>query len=97
MDFGLSEDQLMLEETVRELRGDAVEEGPSATLDLPVPMSIPRSYIRDENLRMEVYRKLAAENPEAHTLHYNLGLIYLKLSQYHEAEQSLLRAQQCAL
>ncbi len=50
----------MLEETVRELRGDAVEEGPSATLDLPVPMSIPRSYIRDENLRMEVYRKLAA-------------------------------------
>jgi transcription-repair coupling factor (superfamily II helicase) len=40
--------------------GEAVEEGPSATLDLPVPMSIPRSYIGDENLRMEIYRKLAA-------------------------------------
>lgn len=50
----------MLEETVRELRGEAVEEGPSATLDLPVPMSIPREYISDESLRMEVYRKLAA-------------------------------------
>jgi tetratricopeptide (TPR) repeat protein len=42
----------------------------------------------------EVYRKLAAENPDAHTLHYNLGLIYLKLDQHHEAEQALLRAQQ---
>ena len=27
----------------------------------------------------EVYRKLAAESPEAHTLFYNLGLIYFKL------------------
>jgi len=50
----------MLEETVRELKGEAVEEGPSAALDLPVPMSIPRSYVADENLRMEIYRKLGA-------------------------------------
>jgi transcription-repair coupling factor (superfamily II helicase) len=50
----------MLEETVRELKGEAVEEGPSTALDLPVPMSIPRSYIADENLRMEIYRKIAA-------------------------------------
>ena len=27
----------------------------------------------------EVYRKLVAESPEAHTLYYNLGLIYFKL------------------
>jgi len=59
----------MLEETVRELRGESVEEGPSTTLDLPVPMSIPRSYIRDENLRMEIYRKLAAaEQPREELL-----------------------------
>jgi len=50
----------MLEETVRELKGEAPEEGPSTALDLPVPVAIPRSYIADENLRMEVYRKLAA-------------------------------------
>jgi len=50
----------MLEETVRELKGEAVEEAPSTSLDLPVPVSIPRSYIADENLRMEIYRKLAA-------------------------------------
>jgi transcription-repair coupling factor (superfamily II helicase) len=59
----------MLEETVRELKGEAVEEGPSATLDLPVPMSIPRSYVADENLRMEIYRKLAAaETPREELL-----------------------------
>ena len=45
---------------MRELKGEAVEEAPSVALDLPVPMSIPRSYIGDENLRMEIYRKLAA-------------------------------------
>ena len=50
----------MLEETVRELKGEPVEEGPSAQLDLPVPLAIPRSYVADENLRMELYRKLAA-------------------------------------
>ncbi len=50
----------MLEETVRELRGEAVEEGPSVALDLPLAMTIPKSYIGDENLRMEIYRKLAA-------------------------------------
>ncbi len=50
----------MLEETVRELRGEAVEEAPSVALDLPVAMAIPESYIGDANLRMEIYRKIAA-------------------------------------
>ncbi|HEX9799978.1 MAG TPA: transcription-repair coupling factor [Thermoanaerobaculia bacterium] len=50
----------MLEETVRELKGEAAAEGPSTALDLPVPVAIPRSYIADENLRLEIYRKLAA-------------------------------------
>ncbi|MGE0638716.1 MAG: transcription-repair coupling factor [Thermoanaerobaculia bacterium] len=50
----------MLEETVRELKGEAVEEGPSVALDLPLAMTIPRDYVEDENLRMEIYRKLAA-------------------------------------
>ena len=50
----------MLEETVRELKGEAVEEGPSVALDLPLAMTIPKEYVADENLRMEIYRKLAA-------------------------------------
>ncbi len=50
----------MLEDAVRELQGEVVEEGPSVAIDLPVPMAIPRDYVADENLRMEVYQKLAA-------------------------------------
>jgi transcription-repair coupling factor (superfamily II helicase) len=50
----------MLEDAVRELRGEAVEEAPSVALDLPVAMAIPERYIADPNLRMEVYRKIAA-------------------------------------
>jgi transcription-repair coupling factor (superfamily II helicase) len=56
----------MLEETVREMKGETVEEAASVTLDLPVAMAIPKSYIADANLRMEIYRKLATaeQTPE---------------------------------
>ncbi|HEY7215319.1 MAG TPA: transcription-repair coupling factor, partial [Thermoanaerobaculia bacterium] len=57
----------LLEETVRELRGESVEEAPSVALDLPVPMSIPQDYVDDANLRMELYRKIA-EEPERQML-----------------------------
>ena len=40
----------------------------------------------------EVYRKLIAESPEAHTLHYNLGLVCFKLGRLDEAEPLALRA-----
>src|SRR5262249_50348150 len=40
----------------------------------------------------EVYRKLAAESPGAHTLFYNLGLIYLKLNRLEDAELALLKS-----
>ncbi|HEV7671683.1 MAG TPA: transcription-repair coupling factor [Thermoanaerobaculia bacterium] len=50
----------LLEEAVRELRGEAIEEAPSAQIDLPVAMSIPQGYVADANLRMEIYRKIAA-------------------------------------
>jgi transcription-repair coupling factor (superfamily II helicase) len=50
----------MLEEAVRELRGEAVEEAPSAAIDLPVPMAIPDDYIADANLRMETYRHIVS-------------------------------------
>ncbi len=50
----------LLEETVRELRGESVAEAPSVAIDLPVPMSIPQEYVNDANLRMELYQKIAA-------------------------------------
>lgn len=64
--------------------------------DLKVLNLLGLSYFKQEKYEKaeEVYRKLVAENPGAHTLHYNLGLIYLKLARLNEAEQSLLRAQQ---
>lgn len=49
----------MLEETVRELRGEVVEEAPSVAIDLPLPMAIPEEYVGDANLRMELYRRIA--------------------------------------
>ncbi|HUP22477.1 MAG TPA: transcription-repair coupling factor [Thermoanaerobaculia bacterium] len=53
----------MLEDTVRELRGETLEDTPSAHIDLPVSMTIPSSYLSEPNLRMEVYQRLAREDP----------------------------------
>jgi transcription-repair coupling factor (superfamily II helicase) len=50
----------MLEDTVRELKGEVVEETVSVAIDLPLPMSLPEEYIGDANLRMDVYRRIAA-------------------------------------
>jgi transcription-repair coupling factor (superfamily II helicase) len=50
----------MLEDTVRELRGETVEDTPSVAIDLPLPMAIPEEYLADTNLRMELYRRIAA-------------------------------------
>ncbi len=56
----------MLEDTVRELRGEAPVDAPSAAIDLPIAMSIPDEYIAESSLRMEIYRRLATleEAPE---------------------------------
>ncbi len=50
----------MLEDTVRELKGEEPMEAPAASIDLPVAAAIPEQYIGDTNLRMEIYRRLAA-------------------------------------
>ncbi|MGE5233391.1 MAG: transcription-repair coupling factor, partial [Acidobacteriota bacterium] len=49
----------LLEETVRELRGETVEEAPSAAIDLPVAMAISTDYVPDANVRMDLYRRIA--------------------------------------
>jgi transcription-repair coupling factor (superfamily II helicase) len=59
----------LLEETVRELRGESVADAPSVAIDLPVPMAIPPEYVADANLRMELYQKIAAfESSESEIL-----------------------------
>jgi transcription-repair coupling factor (superfamily II helicase) len=52
----------MLEDTVRELRGETLEDTPSTHIDLPVSMTIPPSYVSEPNLRMEVYQRVARED-----------------------------------
>jgi transcription-repair coupling factor (superfamily II helicase) len=55
----------LLEETVRELRGEKVEEEVETTLNLGVDIYIPRDYIGDENLRMMFYKRVASARDEA--------------------------------
>ena len=59
----------MLEETVRELRGETVGEEISTAVDLPVAAGIPADYLSDASLRMEIYRRIAeAEETEGEIL-----------------------------
>jgi transcription-repair coupling factor (superfamily II helicase) len=50
----------LLDEAVRELRGQMVEEPPEATIDLGVDAYLPDDYVADEGQRLALYRKLAA-------------------------------------
>jgi transcription-repair coupling factor (superfamily II helicase) len=63
----------MLEEAIRELGGEAAEQLPSATLDLPVPLMIPVEYIPHANVRMEIYRKLVSGETDDQELLAELG------------------------
>ncbi len=50
----------LLEEAIRRLRGEFVEEAPDPTIDLRVSAYLPDAYIPEEVQRLSVYRRLAA-------------------------------------
>lgn len=54
----------MVGEALAEVKGegDAVSEGPGTRVELPLNAHIPRSYVPDERLRLEAYRRLAEAN-----------------------------------
>ncbi|MGH9380726.1 MAG: transcription-repair coupling factor, partial [Thermoanaerobaculia bacterium] len=54
----------LLDEAVRELKGETVEELLPVTLDLPVEARIPPDYVAEPELRMELYHRIA-ESPDA--------------------------------
>ncbi len=54
----------MIEEAVRELKGEAFKP-PAVVLDLGLPAYVPESYLPDERLRLEVYHRLAEIRDEA--------------------------------
>jgi transcription-repair coupling factor (superfamily II helicase) len=50
----------LLEEAVRETRGEVVEEPPEVAIDLDIRAFLPDTYIRSTGQRMAAYRQLAA-------------------------------------
>ncbi|MBI2188619.1 MAG: transcription-repair coupling factor [Acidobacteria bacterium] len=54
----------LLEEAVRELKGEEVEEAVRATVNLRVDLKIDEGYISEMNQRLTVYRRVAASRSE---------------------------------
>ncbi|HUF18885.1 MAG TPA: transcription-repair coupling factor [Thermoanaerobaculia bacterium] len=54
----------LLEEAVRELKGEKVDEEVETSMNLGLDIYIPPDYITDENLRMVFYKKLASARDE---------------------------------
>jgi transcription-repair coupling factor (superfamily II helicase) len=50
----------LLEEAIRELKGEPVEEEVETSMNLGVDIYIPHHYIGDENVRMMFYKKIAS-------------------------------------
>jgi transcription-repair coupling factor (superfamily II helicase) len=54
----------LLEETIREMKGERIEEEVETSMNLGVDIYIPREYITEENLRMTFYKKIASASTE---------------------------------
>jgi transcription-repair coupling factor (superfamily II helicase) len=54
----------LLEETVRELKGEEIEDDLRATVNLRVDLKIDETYIPDMNQRLMVYRRIASARSE---------------------------------
>jgi transcription-repair coupling factor (superfamily II helicase) len=54
----------LLEQTVRELKGEEIEDDIRATVNLGVDLRIDESYVADMNQRLMLYRKVAAARRE---------------------------------
>jgi transcription-repair coupling factor (superfamily II helicase) len=65
----------LLEETVRELRGETVEEAVRANLRLHIDIHIPTDYIADETQRLRTYKRLAEVSDEEHKTRLEAELV----------------------
>jgi transcription-repair coupling factor (superfamily II helicase) len=54
----------LLEETIREMKGERIEEEVQTSMNLGVDIYIPKNYIGDENLRMTFYKKIASASTD---------------------------------
>jgi transcription-repair coupling factor (superfamily II helicase) len=55
----------LLEETIRELKGEEIEDDVRATVNLKIDLKIDEHYIPDMNQRLVIYRKVAAARTES--------------------------------
>jgi transcription-repair coupling factor (superfamily II helicase) len=55
----------LLEETIREIRGEEPLPERAVTLSLGLDLAIPHAYVEDENWRMMIYKKIARAPDEA--------------------------------
>ena len=65
----------LLEETVRELRGEKVEEDVRTSLRLHIDIHIPTDYIADETQRLRTYKRLAEVSDEEHRARLEVELV----------------------
>jgi transcription-repair coupling factor (superfamily II helicase) len=54
----------LLEESIREMKGEHIEEEIETSMNLGVDIYIPREYVSEENLRMTFYKKIASASSE---------------------------------
>ena len=54
----------LLEETIREMKGERIEEAVETSMNLGVDIYIPKNYVGEENLRMTFYKKIASAQTE---------------------------------
>src|SRR5262249_53751732 len=54
----------MLERTVRELKGESVEEETSSAVNLGVDIRIPEDFIRDMSQRLRAYKRISSAGDE---------------------------------
>jgi transcription-repair coupling factor (superfamily II helicase) len=54
----------LLEESIREMKGERIEEEVETSMNLGVDIYIPKNYIGDENLRMTFYKKIASASTD---------------------------------
>jgi transcription-repair coupling factor (superfamily II helicase) len=54
----------LLEESIRELKGEELEEAPRAAVNLKVDLRLDESYVPDMNQRLMLYRRVAAARSE---------------------------------
>ncbi len=80
----------MLEEAVRELKGEAAVEHHLPSLDLPVDAFVPSDYVQDPSQKIEIYKRLAAAQDVAEVQDL-LAEVEDRFGQTPESVESLFR------